>query len=443
MTPEDYADMMAAKHQAVWDGLGIEYTDFVRTRDPKHFEVVQAMLQRSYDAGDIYLGTYEGKYCVGCEEFKRDSDLNESGRCPLHPDREISILSEQNYFFRLSKYQDRLIELYASHPDFVLPEHRFREVIEFVKGGLEDFSISRAGSTFGIPLPFDPAHVTYVWYDALANYVTACQGDQARFWPANLQIVGKEILRFHAIYWPAMLWSAGFEIPRQLLAGGFITIDGQKISKSLGNVIDPVEFSAEYPRELMDLYLLHGFPIGSDGDFSTAQAIHSYNAHLANNVGNLLNRFLVLTLKRGNSLETAANDAGFLANRERMMADYRASMARYDLRGALESVFLFADTLNKYLDVKRPWESVADESRSAETADTLGHLGEGLYALALLLSPFFPAKMRELLSRIGHDESARRLAAGALPLESDIPFAGRFEVLEKGLPLFARVDVIK
>ncbi len=218
MSPESYADMMAAKHKAVWDGLGITYTDFVRTRDPRHFAVVQEMLQRSYDSGDIYLGTYEGKYCVGCEEFKCDADLNEAGRCPLHPDREISVLSEQNYFFRLSKYQDRLLALYEARPDFVVPSHRFREVIEFVRGGLDDFSISRAGSTFGIPLPFDPEHVTYVWYDALFNYYTACTDGQERFFPADLHIVGKEILRFHAIYWPAMLWSVGLDLPANILA---------------------------------------------------------------------------------------------------------------------------------------------------------------------------------------------------------------------------------
>lgn len=380
---------------------------------------------------------------MGCEEFKRDADLNESGRCPLHPDREISILSEQNYFFRLSKYQDRLLELYRDQPDFVMPAHRFREVTEFVRGGLEDFSISRAGSVFGIPLPFDPEHVTYVWYDALFNYYTACTGGQEKFWPADVHVVGKEILRFHAVYWPAMLWSVGLPLPRHILANGFFTIEGQKISKSIGNVIDPVEFSAEYPRELMDLYLLYGFPVGSDGDFSVEQAIHAYNAHLANNVGNLLNRFLVLTLKLGLKVGGAVTDAGFLADRARMIVDYRDAMGRYELRSALESVFVFADTLNKYLDVKRPWETIREESGHAETAETLAHLGEGLYAVALLLSPFFPAKMTELLSRIGRADAASALAAGELPLDADIAFAGAFDVAEKGLPLFARVEPVR
>ncbi len=299
MTPEAYADMMAAKHRAVWDNLGIEYTDFVRTRDPRHFEVVRDMLQRSYDAGDIYLGTYEGKYCVGCEAYKRDEDLNEEGRCPDHPNRDITILSETNYFFRLSKYQDRLLELYESQPDFVMPEYRFREIIEFVRGGLEDFSISREGSTFGIPLPFDESHVTYVWYDALFNYYTACTHGQERFFPADVHVVGKEILRFHAVYWPAMLWSVGLPLPKNILANGFFTIDGQKISKSVGNVIDPVEYVQRHSRELMQLYLLYAFPVGADGDFSHEHAVDAYNAHLANNIGNLLNRFLVLSLKIG------------------------------------------------------------------------------------------------------------------------------------------------
>lgn len=193
----------------------------------------------------------------------------------------------------------------------------------------------------------------------------------------------------------------------------------------------------------MDLYLLYGFPVGSDGDFSLEQAIHAYNAHLANNIGNLLNRFLVLSLKLGMPIGGAVSDAGFLADRARMTADYRDAMSRYELRSALESVFVFADTLNKYLDVKRPWETIRDESGHAETAETLAHLGEGLYACALLLSPFFPAKMSELLQRIGHADTTAKLAAGELPIDRDIPFAGGFEVAEKGLPLFARVDPVR
>lgn len=278
-----YCDRMAEIHKSIWDGIDISYTDFVRTTSQHHKKFVQKVLQKSFDNGDIYLGEYEGLYCVGCEGFKKESDLTTDGLCPDHrkaPDR----IKERNYFFRLSKYQKQLEEFYASHPDFVTPSNRYNEVLSFVKEGLEDFSVSRETNTFGISLPFDPNHVAYVWYDALFNYVSYCEGGDERFWPANVHVVGKDIIRFHAIFWPAMLISAGYPIPHQILTTGYFTVDGQKISKSLNNVISPVDFCEEFSRDMLVLYLLSAFPIGQDGDFSTEQAKFTYNAKLANNV---------------------------------------------------------------------------------------------------------------------------------------------------------------
>lgn len=235
-------------------------------------------------------------YCVGCETFKKETDIV-NGRCGDHPNRELEHLKEKNYFFKLSKYQNQILKFYEENPDFVKPRTRFNEIIEFVRGGLEDFSISRETNKFGIPLPFDASQVTYVWYDALFNYLTVVQDDESKWWPADIHVIGKDIVKFHGIYWLAMLWSAGYIAPRQLLTTGFFTVDGQKMSKSIGNVINPVEYSEQYSRDMLMLYLFTAFPIGEDGDFSQEQAILTFNAKLSNNLGNLLNRSIALALK--------------------------------------------------------------------------------------------------------------------------------------------------
>ena len=398
-----YLDMMATEHKAVWDGIGIEYTDFIRTTEERHARLVQKMLQISYDRGDIYEGIYEGKYCVGCEAFKKDSDLTPDGHCSDHPKMQIQELREKNYFFRLSRYQSFLEDFYTTHPDFVIPEHRFREVIEFVRGGLEDFSISRETNRFGIPLPFDPSQVTYVWYDALFNYVTACQDGQEKFWPIDLHVLGKDIIRFHAIYWPAMLQSAGLPLPRQILTGGHFTIDGQKMSKSLGNVIEPVAFATKHGRDLMALYLFYAFPIGSDGDFSETQAITLYNAKLANNIGNLLNRFTTLATRADmtDSLDNTTIDTAVRNECTSAIKVYTTAMNTYDLRIALETIFVFADTLNKYVDTHKPWELLKSPNRTDDLKHVLSTLGEGVRVIGLMLSPFFAAKSQALFEEIG------------------------------------------
>ncbi|PZM83263.1 methionine--tRNA ligase [Candidatus Gracilibacteria bacterium] len=440
---EDYLDIMAAKHKAVWDGLKINYTDFIRTTEERHHKLVREVLQKSFDAGDIYEGVYEGLYCVGCEAFKKDDDLIEKDGKKVCADhlKEPEKLKEKNYFFRLSKYQDKILEFYEKNPDFVTPKDRFNEVIAFVKRGLEDFSISRETNKFGIKLPFDEAQVTYVWYDALFNYVTICQNGDERFWPADLHVVGKDIIRFHAIYWPAMLMSAGYELPKQILTTGFFTVDGQKISKSLGNVIDPVEFSEKYSKDLLVLYLLSSFNIGQDGDFDQTQAILTYNAKLANNLGNLLNRASVLTLKL--ELENGFENVEFDKNIFELLKNYenvyKNSFEKYELKAVLDSTFKFLDDLNLFVTEKEPWKLMKNDETLSEAKNILFTICESLRQVGLNLFPFFPEKMTKLFETLGLKNYFEDLQNGKL--EELKNRKENFKITEKPEILFEKFEV--
>jgi methionyl-tRNA synthetase len=424
-----YADMMAAQHRAVWDGLDIGYTDFIRTTEARHRDYVQKVLQKSFDAGDIYEGYYEGLYCVGCEGFKKESDLVD-GKCPDHPNKPLSQLKEKNYFFRLSKYQDRILKFYEDNPDFVKPKSRYNEIIEFVRGGLEDFSISRETNTFGIPLPFDPSQVTYVWYDALFNYLTVVQDDESKWWPADMHVIGKDIVRFHGIYWPAMLWSAGYDAPHQLLTTGHFTVDGQKMSKSIGNVIDPVAYIWEYSRDMLVLYLFTAFPIGEDGDFSQDQAILMFNAKLSNNLGNLLNRAIALALK----LDGHISGSVWKVWNEKI-EQYMSLMGDSDLKWSLELSFAYATEINQYVEEYAPWKmDITIPEQREKLENILFILLSHLRKISIMLIPFFDTKMRELLTRIG------------TPYDDDISLSDNldldpieFYIAEKGEPLYMRI----
>jgi methionyl-tRNA synthetase len=435
-----FLDTMAAAHKAVWDGLHLEYTDFVRTTEARHHELVRKVLAHTWEKWDIYPWEYEGLYCVWCEAFKKDDDLIERDGKKVCPDhlKEPERLKEKNYFFRLSKYQDKLVEFYKSNPDFVTPKERFNEVIAFVERGLEDFSISRETNKFWIKLPFDESQVTYVWYDALLNYVTVCEGEATKFWPANLHIVGKDIIRFHAIYWPAMLMAADLELPRQVLTTGFFTVDGQKISKSLGNVIDPVAFIEKYNKDLLVMYLLSSFHIGQDGDFSEKEAVLTYNAKLANNLGNLVNRVVVLSLKLWWILEESVNWE--VASRlEQTKTSFYGNFERYVIKDALDEVFTFLDTLNKYVDEKAPWTLIKDELKHPEVKHILYTVAESIRVVGLLLYPFFPEKMSEMFVKLGlqnYDERLKKWELKNLLAENVI-----FHIKEKGEALFQRIEV--
>ncbi|MCL4170405.1 UNVERIFIED_CONTAM: hypothetical protein GTU68_016531, partial [Idotea baltica] len=288
---------MAKKWQETWDTIGISYSDFIRTTEERHIETVQNMLQTIMDTGDIYKGTYKGKYCTGCERFFKDSELDEDGNCPDHKKPPVE-LEEENYFFKLSKYEDQLLEWYEKNPDQLLPGKRKNEVLQFIKDGLEDVSVSRETAEFGIEMPQDAMHKIYVWFDALINYYTGIQpDDRQEFWHDVTHIVGKDITRFHCIIWPAMLLSAGVSLPTNVFAHGFFTINGEKMSKSLGNVISPVTLSEKYGNDAVRTGLLSSFEFGNDGDFSLEHFDQFYHTKLAGGVGNLFNRVVTLVHK--------------------------------------------------------------------------------------------------------------------------------------------------
>lgn len=476
-----YLDMMAEKHKAVWDGLNIKYTDFIRTTEERHHKLVREVLQKCYDNGDIYQAEYEWMYCVGCEAFKKDEDLvcfNKTTKetfpfsskvkmsenilkvCPDHL-TEPQKIKEKNWFFRLSKYENFLKDFYHSPEwkNFVIPDNRFNEVKAFVGRWLEDFSISRETNTFGIKLPFDETQVTYVWFDALFNYVTVCKypdngGNDEAFWPADMHVVAKDIIRFHAIYWPAMLKSAGYPMPKNILTTGYFTVDGQKISKSLWNVIDPVEFSAKYSKDLLTLYMLSSINIGQDGDFDQKQAILMYNAKLANNLGNLVNRVVVLALKLGWKLEWELEpDFAKELNKVKsidwdklnnyiplvFVPEIKENFNNYNLKLVLDESFLLLDKLNDFTTKKEPWQMIKDETKLGETREVLYTIAEWLRQVGLALYPFFPEKMAEMFAKLWLEDYTQNLEAGEL--QKLIAKNETFVIKEKGDPLFLRFDI--
>lgn len=455
-----YLDMMAEKHLWVWDWLKIQYTDFIRTTEKRHHDYVKKVLDISHKNGDIYQGEYEWMYCVGCEWFKKDDDLvylnkttnktfpitkeveasdNIIKVCPDHL-KEPDKIKEKNYFFKLSKYEDKLLKFYEENPDFVTPSDRFNEVKAFVKRWLEDFSISRETNKFGITLPFDEEQVTYVWYDALFNYLTVCQNDWEKFWPADLHVVWKDIIRFHAIYWPAMLMSAGYELPKQILTTWFFTVDGQKISKSLWNAIDPVEFSEKYSKDMLTLYLLSSFNIWQDGDFDQKQAILTYNAKLANNLWNLVNRVTVLTLKLGlDNWLSWSIDSNLLNKLNKYNTDYTKCLEKYNLKESLDKTFWLLDDVNKFVDDTQPWTLIKDESKRKEVIDIFYTISESLRQVWMNLYPFFPEKMWEMFNKIGLENYTEELEAWKLEelrVRKEV-----FNIKEKWEALFLRFDL--
>ncbi|MDD3262717.1 MAG: methionine--tRNA ligase [Candidatus Absconditabacteria bacterium] len=406
----EYLDHMAQKWEEVWQALSITYTDFIRTTAPHHKELVQNVLQKAYDKGDIYEGEYKGYYCVGCESFKKETDLikNEKGEliCPDHlktPD----ILTEKNRFFKLQKYEQAIKDFYKNYPTFVEPGYRFNEVKSFVEGGLEDFSVSRETNTFGIPLPFDPSQVTYVWYDALFNYVTV--SEQEGFWSEDVEkvhILGKDIVRFHAIFWPAMLASAEMALPNHEYVTGYFTVDGQKMSKSLGNVVDPVEMVQKYDRDAVVFMLMYDVPIGSDGDFSEERLGNVYDSMVIGGWGNLVNRVVSLCSKYGIS-EGKCMDNNFFDGFDILKIEEKY-LKSGNIQGYLQDRYRLVQSANEFITKAEPWKKYKDEATKEEAISDLKFLLYIVKNLALLSAPFLVngfAKIQtmfenELLSKI-------------------------------------------
>ena len=401
--PIEWADQTVVRFKDAWTQLEISNDDFIRTSEERHYSAVQKLLQACYDNGDVDLQTYEGLYCVSCEAYFNEADLDD-GNCPIHG-RPVEHVTEENYFFKLSRYEQALKDWYASHPDFVVPSTKRNEALGFINQGLEDFSISRTSIDWGIPLPWDPAHVTYVWFDALTNYITAAGyvDDPDMFdahWP-GIHLIGKDILRFHCVYWPAMLMSAGLAPPERVHVHGFLLVGGEKMSKTRLNQIAPADLIDEFGVDGVRHHFLHGQTFGPDGDFSHEGMIARYNADLANNLGNLLSRVTtVVTSKCGGVGPSASPDsplAAIVAEEYQKISDGWDQIAP---SVALDSPWKIIHETNAYLENAEPWKSEPGPDVDAVLGDAL----EVLRIVSILASPAVPNACAEIRRRIGLDE---------------------------------------
>jgi methionyl-tRNA synthetase len=389
---KDYTKDMADIWEQTWQRAGISNDAFVRTTTAEHKAAVYEIIKLVQAKGDIYKGTYEGYYCVGCEEFKKEEDLLEGHLCPIHK-KPAELIKEDNYFFKLSAYQQQLLDHIEQHPEFIQPEARRNEWVAFIKRGLHDFSVSRSTQKWGIPWPDDKDQVVYVWFDALVNYLTAAGFPKAGYdqqWPADVHIVGKDIVKFHAVYWPAMLMSAGIPLPKTVFGHGFFTLEGEKISKSLGNTIDPVELAGSYGIDALRYYLLSEIPFGADGEFSQARFETVYNTELANDLGNLVQRVAVMITKYFNGV------IGELPAHSHDVEPYIEAMSDLRFDKALAEVWVLVRGLNQYLEEEKPWQLA--KSDTAQLAEVLRHAVADLNQIATLLLPFLPTSAGKIVA---------------------------------------------
>ncbi|HOQ60112.1 MAG TPA: methionine--tRNA ligase [Vicinamibacterales bacterium] len=412
LDPKAYCDRMELEFRAVWARLDVSFDDFIRTTEDRHRAGVTALVARIQAAGDIYEGHYEGWYCNSCEAFKQEKDL-EGGLCPTHRTKPQWI-REKNHFFRLSKYQQPLLDHYARHPEALEPEIRRNEILNIIQGGLEDISISRAGQAWGIPLPFDPQSVVYVWFDALINYISALGfggPDEAafeRWWPASLHVIGKDITRFHCVIWPAMLMSAGLPLPERVFGHGFVYFEGEKMSKSLGTIVDPLDAASKFGPDPLRLYLVREFAYGQDGDFSWERFEERYNSDLANNLGNLVSRVATMADKYcgGRLPRPSAGPGRLAAVAADSVAAYRAAMESFALQDCAGAAFAVVDAANAFIAETEPWKLAKDPASAARLAQILYEAAEAVRIAAVLLLPVMPQSAAEILRRVGAPKPA-------------------------------------
>ena len=439
LSPREHCDQVSERFRALAGLLDVSNDFFIRTTDPQHEAFVQQFVQRLQDAGDIEKRTYGGLYCTACEGFWYERDLVD-GKCPDHGIEPVW-LEEENYYFLLSRYQERLAEFFRANPDWVKPRSRYNEALSFIEQGLEDISISRSSITWGVPVPWDPEQVIYVWVDALINYLSALTyarpgDDLSRFWPARLHIMAKDILKFHAVIWPALLMSAGYELPRGELIHGYLLMGGEKMSKTRGNVLDPFAIIERYGIDALRFYLFREVTFGQDGVISLDGFAARYTNELANELGNLVSRTVSMVGKyRGGQTPPAGGDAGLAQEGAAMVAACRARFDAVEITPALESVWEFVRRLNRFVEEQAPWKLAKEQAHAARLDAVLHDLVAGLRLIALCLYPVMPSTAVEILRRLGQPT-----AAGALALERAVWDGLRPAAVEVAPPLFPRIE---
>lgn len=449
VTPIEYTDKIVAGFQNLWKRLSISNDDFIRTTQKRHERVVQEVFRRIYAKGDIYKGEYKGLYCTPCESYWTEHQLDENGCCPdCH--RPVQEVAEEAYFFKMSKYQDRVLQYIEEHPDFIQPVSRRNEMINFIKQGLDDLCISRTSFNWGIPVPIDPKHVIYVWFDALTNYLTPIGYLDnpemfQKYWPADLHLVGKEIVRFHTIIWPCILMALDLPLPKKVYGHGWLIVDGDKMSKSKGNVVDPIGLIDEFGADAIRYFLLREINLGQDGNFSRDALIGRINSDLANDLGNLLHRTLSMTLKFQDGVVKAPAgesdvDRSLKEDARETVAFFEQNMEEMQLSLTIKKVWAFISRANKYIDETAPWALAKDPAKEQELANVLYNLTEALRVISVLISPFMPTTAVRIWQQLGLAQDFASVRTEDIEQWGGVP-AG----LHVGTPeqLFPRIEVEK